>query len=57
MFLGVSQFAYIVPLAILAKRNEAPEMAKGLLIAAGVTFLLNAACFGAVFLAFGAKPL
>ena len=47
--IGVSQLIYIVPLAILAARNSAREMVKGLLIVAGITFLLNAACFGVVF--------
>ncbi len=46
--IGLSQLIYIVPLAILAARNSAREMTKGLLIAAGITFLLNAVCFGIV---------
>jgi hypothetical protein len=47
--IGLSQLVYVVPAAVVAKRRGAPAVAKGLLIAAAVTFLLNAACFGLVF--------
>ncbi len=45
-FIGVSQLLYMVPAVIIARVRGAHAMAKGFLIAAAVTFLLNATCFG-----------
>ncbi|MDQ6423578.1 hypothetical protein RB620_29630 [Paenibacillus sp. LHD-117] len=43
-FIGIAQLVYLLPaLAIFSKRSG---IVQGLLIGAGVTFLLNAACFG-----------
>ncbi|PYI51803.1 hypothetical protein [Paenibacillus flagellatus] len=45
-FIGVAQVVYVVP-ALLWFRKD-PAMMQGILIGAGITFLLNAACFGIV---------
>ncbi|MFC0211811.1 hypothetical protein ACFFK0_04965 [Paenibacillus chartarius] len=47
--IGIVQFLYLIP-AMIFLRNR-PGMVQGLLIVLGVTFLLNAACFGYVFIA------
>jgi hypothetical protein len=44
-FLGVVQILYMVPAVIIARRRDQPNVAKGLIIGAVVTFLLNAACW------------
>ena len=54
MLIGVSQLLYIIPAIIIAKRRGRPGIARGLMIGASVTFLLNTACFGfALFVTFG----
>lgn len=45
-FIGVAQLLYVVPALIIGRKNSA--LMQGILIAAGVTFLLNAACYGLV---------
>jgi hypothetical protein len=47
--LGVAQLFYVIPLLIWAYKKGERSTAKGIWIAAGVTLLLNAACFGLVF--------
>ena len=47
-FIGVSQWIYIIPAIVLAFAKGKSHLVKGLLIGAGITFLLNAACAGAV---------
>ncbi|MFC5467441.1 hypothetical protein ACFPPD_01840 [Cohnella suwonensis] len=42
--IGITQVLYVLPLAIAFRRRTG--FLQGLLIAAAVTFLLNAACFG-----------
>lgn len=44
--IGVSQFLLLGPVLYMARRAQKMELFKGLLIAAGIVFLLNAACFG-----------
>ncbi len=44
IFLGVSQLVYIIPAIVVYKRNDRSEIVKGLIIAAAITFLLNATC-------------
>lgn len=44
--LGVTQTLYMIPAFVIAKGKGNDQLAKGLLIGAGVTFLLNAACAG-----------
>jgi hypothetical protein len=48
LLIGLSQLLYLVPLSVvvLAKREYGKAMSVGIWIAAGITFLLNAACFG-----------
>jgi hypothetical protein len=43
-FISVAQLVYLIPALIICRKNRG--MIQGLLIGAGVTFLLNAACFG-----------
>ncbi|MBO0860704.1 MAG: hypothetical protein J2P21_19915 [Chloracidobacterium sp.] len=50
IFIGVSQVLYIVPAVIIYYRNGRYDVVKGLVIAAALTFLLNATCT-AIFLA------
>ncbi len=45
---GIAQAIYVIPAFIIAKNKNEPNIAKGLLIGAGITFLLNATCFGIV---------
>jgi hypothetical protein len=42
---GVSQLIYMLPAIAIARRRRRPGLAKGLIIAASVAFLLNASCF------------
>ncbi|GIN58807.1 hypothetical protein MUB24_06940 [Lederbergia sp. NSJ-179] len=46
MFIGVAQLIYVIPLIIYGKKKNLPGFAKGIIIAAGITFLLNAGCYG-----------
>lgn len=48
--IGIVQLLYILPAIIICRKNTG--MVQGLLIGAGITFLLNAACFGIVTLSF-----
>lgn len=43
-FIGVTQIVYLIPATIVFRKNEG--VVQGLLIGGGITFLLNAACFG-----------
>ena len=49
MYIGVSQLVYIIPAILIARRKGDTEIAKGLIIGASLTFLLNAACSGFFF--------
>lgn len=42
---GVSQFIYMLPAILIARRRGRTGLAKGLIIAASLAFLLNASCF------------
>jgi len=44
IFLGISQLLYIVPAIFIYRRKGRPGVVKGLIIAAAITFLLNATC-------------
>ena len=46
--IGIVQAAWIVPLWLHYRRAGEAETAKGLIIAAGIIFLLNASCWGVV---------
>ncbi|MBO0991462.1 hypothetical protein [Bacillus sp. SD088] len=49
MFIGVAQLIYVIPLIIYGNVKNLPGFAKGIIIAAGITFLLNAGCYGVIF--------
>jgi hypothetical protein len=46
LFLGVTQAIYMVPAFVITRGKGREQLAKGLLIGAAITFLLNAACAG-----------
>ncbi len=46
LVIGVSQLLYMIPATVLAYRGREPGLAKGLVIGACLTALLNAACWG-----------
>ena len=52
LLIGLTQLVYMVPVIVLALRRQRRSLAKGLIIGAAVTFLLNAACWGALGFAF-----
>ena len=46
---GVTQLAYVIPIAIRARNRGHTARLQGVLVAAGLTFLLNGLCFVALF--------
>lgn len=46
--IGLSQLIYVLPFTIYLWRDGRKQSVKGMLIGAGITFLLNTACFGIV---------
>lgn len=46
--IGVTQLIYVVPLMIYFYRSGRKNAFKGMLLAAGITFLLNATCWGLI---------
>lgn len=46
IFIGISQLVYMIPAIIYFSRKGKSESAKGLIIGAAITLLLNAACAG-----------
>ena len=48
LLIGASQFVYVGPALSIARRKGRLNAVRGMWIAAGVTFLLNAACWGLV---------
>jgi len=50
-WIGLSQLAYVIPFAVRARKRGQELTVKGLWIGAGITFLLNALCFGALIVA------
>jgi len=46
--IGLFQLLYVVPALVIVLRKKQMRTAKGIQIALGITFLLNAACFGVV---------
>ncbi len=46
--IGIVQLAWILPLYFSFRKRGETETAKGVLIGAGITFLLNAGCWGVV---------
>jgi hypothetical protein len=47
--IGVSQVLWMVPSIVYFRRHDRPELAKGLIIGAALTFLLNGACWAIFF--------
>jgi len=47
-FLGLVQFLYMIPAILIARKRGQPNLAKGLIIGAAATFLLNAGCWALV---------
>ncbi|MDR9794985.1 hypothetical protein Q4O60_00435 [Aeribacillus pallidus] len=45
-FIGFVQVIYIIPAVVIALMKRKTAIAQGILIAAGITFLVNTACFG-----------
>jgi hypothetical protein len=50
LLVGATQLLYVLPLFLVARRRGLTRLAQGLAIGAGVTILLNAACWGTVLL-------
>jgi len=49
MYLGLSQLVYMIPAILIFRRRGDTETAKGLIVGASLTFLLNANCNGLLF--------
>jgi hypothetical protein len=47
--IGVAQVAWVGPFLLWTRRLGRPGLAQGALIAAAITFFLNAACWGLIF--------
>jgi hypothetical protein len=52
IFIGISQLLYIAPAIAIYRSKGRPGVVKGLIIAAAITFLLNATCTAIFFAAF-----
>jgi hypothetical protein len=52
IFIGISQLLYIGPAIAIYHSKGRPGVVKGLIIAAAITFLLNATCTVIIFAAF-----
>ncbi len=46
--IGVAQFVFVIPLWIYLHKTQRRQTLKGLLVSAGVAFLLNGGCFAIV---------
>lgn len=46
--IGVAQLLYVLPAVWMAHRKKRTGIVQGMLIGAGLTLLLNAACFGII---------
>lgn len=46
MYIGLTQFVYMIPAIIFARRRGETKTAKGLIVGASFTFLLTATCNG-----------
>jgi hypothetical protein len=49
-FIGISQLVYMIPAILIAQGKGRPQFARGFVVGAAVTFLLNAACTGYLWL-------
>ena len=50
MYMGLTQLVYMIPAILIFRSRGATEIAKGLIVGASMTFLLNATCNGFLFL-------
>jgi len=50
MFIGLSQVVYMIPAILIFRRRGDTGTAKGLMIGAALTFILNSTCNGLLFL-------
>ncbi|WP_068776715.1 hypothetical protein [Paenibacillus sp. FJAT-26967] len=50
--IGIVQLIYVIPLLIISQVKGKTGVFQGILIGAGITFLVNAACFGYVYINF-----
>lgn len=48
--IGLAQLVFVIPLIIWARMRKESATVKGVVIAASIVFMLNAACFGVLFL-------
>jgi ABC-type Fe3+-siderophore transport system permease subunit len=46
MYIGLSQLVYMIPAILILRRRGDTETARGLIVGAALTFLLNATCSG-----------
>ena len=44
--IGIAQLVYLLPAILMARRRGRPGIAKGIIVAASLTALLNATCWG-----------
>jgi hypothetical protein len=44
--IGLSQLVYLVPAVLIARRKGHPNLAKGMIVGAVLTALVNGACWG-----------
>lgn len=49
VYIGLSQLVYMIPAVLIFRRRGDTETAKGLIVGASLTFLLNATCNGLLF--------
>ncbi len=48
--MGATQLIYMLPAILIYRHRGRPDVAKGIAIVTAVTFLLNASCFGLLWL-------
>lgn len=48
LFIGVTQWVYLLPAYFAYRKRGMSQLSKGILVIGAITFLLNAACFGAL---------
>ncbi len=53
---GLLQFIYVFPFVFVLRKKGRSNVAKGMLIAAAINFLLSAACWGSISFVTGQAP-
>ncbi len=56
VWFGLLQFIYVLPLVFVLRKKGRSNVAKGMLIAATINFLLCAACWGSISFVTGEAP-